>query len=356
VAIEGYDTRDRSKTVADQENFENLFAEALAELGTAQQPTAEATTEGQTEPAQEPVVETTETEAVGDTVAGETEEQETAENSEAAPDKGPIAVTESDVIVLPDGTEVSVKEAALRQRDYTRKTQALAEERKVFETERATAQSAVEYVENLTKAWQSNQAEVVSNFVASTADPTLVLSQVIVELAKADKLDPKFAETFGITAEVQEKWSAEAKSQSELQSVKQRLEKFESEKAAAEAAQSAQAQEEAIIAEYDNQWAQIAAANGLTLDPAKEAEAKVELLQYALQNEIPNLKAAWKALQYEKSQAKASDPKKSAAEAKKAATGVITAKSTGGSVVSSQAPGSIEDAAWAAFQELTSRK
>jgi len=358
VAIEGYDTRDRSKTVADQENFENLFAEALAELDTtAQQPTAEATTEGQTEPAEEPVVETTETEAVGETEAGEEEEQETAENSEAAPDKGPIAVTESDVIVLPDGTEVSVKEAALRQRDYTRKTQALAEERKAFETERATAQSAVEYVDNLTKAWQSNQAEVVSNFVASTADPTLVLSQVIVELAKAEKLDPKFAETFGITAEVQEKWAAEAKNQSELQSVKQRLERFEAEKAAAEAAQSAQAQEEALIAEYDNQWAQIAATNGLNLDPAKEAEAKVELLRYALENEIPNLKAAWKALQFEKSQAKpAADPKKAAVAAKKAATGVITAKSTGGSVVSSQAPGSIEDAAWAAFQELSSRK
>jgi hypothetical protein len=343
--------------VADQENFENLFAEALAELETAQQPTAEAATEGQTEPVQETVEPSIEPEPVGETEAGDQEVQETAENSEAAPGNGPIAVTESDVIVLPDGTEVSVKEAALRQRDYTRKTQALAEERKVFEAERATAQSAVEYVENLTKAWQSNQAEVVSNFVASTADPTLVLSQVIVELAKADKLDPKFAETFGITAEVQEKWASEAKSQSELQSVKQRLERFESEKAAAEAARQAQAQEDALIAEYDNQWAQIKATSGLALDPVAEADAKVELLQYALENQIPNLKAAWKALQFEKAQAKpVTDPKKEAVAAKKAATGAITAKSTGGSVVSSQAPGSIEDAAWAAFQELTSRK
>ena len=37
-------------------------------------------------------------------------------------------------------------------------------------------------------------------------------------------------ETFGIKPETQEKWSSEAKSQSELQNVKARLERFENEK------------------------------------------------------------------------------------------------------------------------------
>ena len=342
--------------MAEQDNFETLFEAALSELNqTAEQPTETVATEGQTETPQAEVADATEAEAVGETEEGEAE-VEAAADSEGNTDKGPIAVTEADVIVLPDGTEVSVKEAVLRQADYTRKTQALAEERRTLEAEKATAGSAVEYVENLTKAWQTNQADVVSGFVASTEDPTLVLSQVIVELAKQEKLDPKFLETFGITPETQEKWAAESKSQSELQSVKARLERFENERAAAEAAKTSQAQEQSLIAEYENQWAQIKATSGLTLDPAKEVEVKIELLQYALDNDIPNLKAAWKALQYEKSQATpAANPKKAAVDAKKAATGAISPKSSGGSVVSAKAPANIEDAVLQAFQELTSK-
>jgi len=346
--------------MAEEQNFESLFGAALAELeNTAQQPTVEAPSEENAEPAEVEVTEpVAETEAVGETEAGGEENPADAEssNEEKAP-SGPIAVTENDVIVLPDGTEVSVKEAALRQADYTRKTQALSEERKAFEAERATAQSAVEYVENLTKSWQANQAEVVSGFVASTQDPTLVLSQVIVELAKTDKLDPQFMETFGITPEIREKWSSEAKSQSELTEVKNRLERFEREKVAAEQATSAKAEEEALIAEYDNQWTQIKVSNKLDLDPSQDVEAKLEVLQYALTNQIPNLSAAWKALQFEKGQtAKTTTPKNAAVDAKKAASGAISSKSSGGSVVTAKVPGNIEDAVWTAFNELTSRK
>ena len=345
--------------MAEEQNFESLFEAALAELeSTAQQPTAEESTEGNAEPAQEPVAETTDSEAVGETEAGEEETPASTESSDAEKaQSGPIAVTEEDVIVLPDGTEVSVKEAALRQADYTRKTQALSEERKAFEAERAAAQTAVEYVENLTKSWQANQAEVVSGFVASTEDPTLVLSQVIVELAKSDKLDPQFMETFGITPEIREKWSSEAKSQSELADVKNRLERFEREKLAVEQATSAKAQEDALIAEYENQWTQIKVSNKLDLDPTQDVEAKLEVLQYALANEIPNLAAAWKALQFEKSQtAKPATPKNAAVDAKKLATGAISSKSSGGSVVTAKAPTNIEDAVWTAFNELTSKK
>jgi hypothetical protein len=343
----------------EEQNFESLFGAALAELeSTAQQPTAEESTEGNAEPAEGTVVESTEPEAVGETEAGEVETPASTESSnEEKAQSGPIAVTEEDVIVLPDGTEVSVKEAALRQADYTRKTQALSEERKAFDAERAAAQTAVEYVENLTKSWQANQAEVVSGFVASTQDPTLVLSQVIVELAKSDKLDPQFMETFGITPEIREKWSSEAKSHSELADVKSRLERFEREKQAVEQATSVKAQEEALIAEYENQWTQIKVSNKLDLDPTQDVEAKLEVLQYALANEVPNLASAWKALQYEKSQtAKTTAPKNAAVDAKKAASGAISSKSAGGSVVAPKAPGNIEDAVWTAFNELTSRK
>jgi hypothetical protein len=342
--------------MAEESTFENLFQEALSELTKAEQPTDAAPAVEDTVEAQ---VETTdiveETEAVGETVEQTEEVGEVAESGTDEASKGPIAVTESDTIVLPDGTEVSVKEAALRQADYTRKTQALADERKAVEAEREATRSQVEYVENLTKAWQSNQAEVVSGFVASTEDPTLTISQVIVELAKADKLDPQFLQTFGITKETQEKWAEETKSSSELSEIKGRLNRFEQERAEQDILAKNQADEAALIQEYDNQWAQIKSENRINLEPTQEIEMKLELLRYALDNDMTNLKVAYKALRFDQSQ-KAADPKKIAATAKKEASGAITAKSTGGSVAVTRAPGNIEDAAWAAFQELTSKK
>jgi len=340
--------------MSDQDNFETLFAEALTELEkTAEQPPVTTEAESQTDS----------TSLGGDEPNKETVQEAVVENEEAkttdesSDTKSPVTVNEEDVIALPDGTQVTVKEAVLRQADYTRKTQALAEERKAFDADRASTQSAVDYVNNLQNAWQTNQAEVVSGFISSTEDPTLILSQVIVELAKLEKIDPKFLETFGITPEVQQKWAEESKSSSELASVKARLSKFEQEKASIEAQSTAKAQEDALIAEYENQWAQIKATAGLALDPQGEAAAKLELLQYALDNEISNLKGAWKALQFEKSQnAKTTTDKKSAdVEAKKLATGAITAKSSGGSVVAEKLPGTIEDAVWSAFQELNKK-
>lgn len=343
--------------MAGTNDFENLFEAALAELNTAGQPTVEenpvenvvAETEQQAETPAEP-------EAVAENAEATEEETKPAENGEAN-DTGRVTVTDEDVILLPDGTEVSVKEAVLRQRDYTRKTQALADERKAFEDQRASAQSNLEYVESLQKAWQTNQAEVISGFIASAQDPTLVLSQAIVDLAKQNKLDPQFLDTFGITAEVREKWVGEVQSKSELADVKARLEKFEQEKLTADQSSQAKQQEDALIAEYEAQWAQIATTAGLT-NPAEAAQAKIELLQYALENGIPNLQAAWKAQQYEKGQSAkpAAKANKAAVDAKKVATGAITSKSAGGSPVSPKQPGTIEDAVWVAFQELTSKK
>lgn len=341
--------------MAEETTFENLFQEALSELTKAEQPTDETPVVEDAVEAQEEVTEeVAETETDGEAVAETEEAEETAESSEET-SKGPIAVTESDTIVLPDGTEVSVKEATLRQADYTRKTQALADERKALDAEREATRSQVEYVENLTKAWQTNQAEVVSGFVASTEDPTLTISQVIVELAKADKLDQKFLETFGITKDVQEKWSEETKSNSELAEIKNRLSRFEQERVQQDELAKQQADEAALVQEYENQWAQIKTENRLNLDPAQEVETKLNLLRYALDNDLTNLKVAYKAFKFEESQ-KATDPKKAAVSAKKEATGAITSKSTGSSVAVTRAPGNIEDAAWAAFQELTSRQ
>ena len=343
--------------MAGQNDFENLFEAALAELNTAEQPTEEAPQVENAGAVQEEPVETP-GEPVADAESVDASEGETApaENGDAT-DKGRVTVSEEDVILLPDGTEVAVKEAVLRQRDYTRKTQALADERKAFEDRLATSQGDLEYVQTLQKAWQTNQAEVISGFVASAQDPTLVLSQAIVDLAKQGKLDPNFLETFGITNEVREKWAGEVQNKSELADMKARLERFENDKQSAELANQAKQQEAELVAEYEAQWATIAAESGLTAEPAKAAAAKLELLQYALENGIPNLPAAWKALQFEKGQSAktATKSNKAAVDAKKSATGAISSKSTGGSVVTAKPLTSIEDAVWVAFQELTKK-
>jgi len=343
--------------MAGQNDFENLFEAALAELNTAEQPTVETPPVENAEAVEaEPAETPGEPVAEAESVEAPEGEPAPAENGDAT-DKGRVTVSDEDVILLPDGTEVAVKEAVLRQRDYTRKTQALADERKAFEEQLATSQGDLEYVQNLQKAWQTNQAEVISGFVASAQDPTLVLSQAIVDLAKQGKLDPSFLETFGITNEVREKWAGEVQSKSELADMRARLERFENEKQSAEQASQIKQQEAELVAEYEAQWAQIAAASGLDADPARAAAAKLELLQYALENGIPNLPAAWKALQFEKGQSApaAAKQSKAAVDAKKSATGAISSKSTGGSVVTAKPVTSIEDAAWAAFQELTKK-
>jgi hypothetical protein len=345
------------------DNFEELFSQALTELTSHDaEPTAEEsvteteTTEATTEEVEPTDANAAEAEPEQDPAGEPATGDEVEDNSEKPADEsGVVAVEEDSIIRLPDGSEVSVKEAALRQADYTRKTQQLAEERKLLEGSKAEFAEALSYVDSLKTAWSKNPAEVVAGFVASSSDPTLLYSQVLIELSKSGTLDNTFLETFGITPDVQKQWQEQASREADLDDVRRRLDTYETEKAEREAQAKFEAEQEAAIAEYEKQWDELKGEFGLAVTGKDELELKIEVLQYASSRGITDLRTAFAARQFEKSRQSAPAAAKPAVSEKKRATSVVTAKGTTGSGAPAKPVSSLEDAAWEAFREISSR-
>jgi hypothetical protein len=349
------------------DNFEELFTQAMSELTSHDvEPTTEPAAETETTEATTTEVESTDAEDNTDAEVAETEQDpagepasgnEVEDNSEKPADEsGIVAVNEDSIIRLPDGTEVSVKEAALRQADYTRKTQQIAEERKLLEGSKAEFSEALSYVDSLKTAWAKNPAEVVAGFVSSSSDPTLLYSQVLIELSKSGTLDNQFLETFGITPDVQKQWQEQASREADLDDVRRRLDSYEAEKAQRETQTQFEMEQEATIAQYEQQWDGIKSEFGVTETGKDELELKIEVLQYASARGITDLRSAFAALQFEKSRTSApAAPAKAGVSDKKRATSVVTAKGTSGSGAPAKPVSSLEDAAWEAFREISSR-
>lgn len=89
---------------------------------------------------------------------GEQEQEETGDEPEAEPE---AEETDDDPLVaLPDGSEVKLSEMAkgyLRHSDYTRKTQAVAEDRKAFD---AARQQHADTVRKIEQAWSARVTEL----------------------------------------------------------------------------------------------------------------------------------------------------------------------------------------------------
>jgi hypothetical protein len=325
----------------------DVFAEALQGLGAEYGfETTEEVAEVTEADSEDQEVEELEAEAEGDEAE---ESEEVAEEDEPA-EAGVVEISEDMEFVLPDGSTVSGKDILFRQADYTRKTQALAEERKELEAKFEELSGSTEYVEKLASAWEENPVGVIAGFLEDVDDPTTALAQTIVQLARNGALDPKFLETFGITPDVQEKWAVEAKRESEVAELRRRLD--EQERDRLERTQSAETERELqdAVAEFERQWDSVVSRNGL--DP-QDFATKVAVLEFARDSEITNLEKAYAAWRYEQLQ---SEKAKRPTSDKKRATSAVTKKSSPKTSVSDPKPGNIEDAAWAAFNELTAGK
>lgn len=325
----------------------DVFAEALQGLG---QEYGFETTEEVAE-----VEETDSEDQEVEDIEAEAEESEDGEGEEEAEsgepvETGVVKISDEMEFELPDGSVVSAQDLLFRQADYTRKTQALAEERKNLEAQMEELSGSTEYVEKLASAWESNPVGVITGFFEDVDDPTTALAQTIVQLAKSGVLDPKFLETFGITSEVQEKWAVEAKRESDVAELRRRLDEQERDRLErVEAAEAERALQDAV-AEFERQWDSVVSRNGLN---PQDFATKVAVLEYARDNEITNLEKAYGAWRYEQIQ---SEKAKRPASEKKRATGAVSKKSSTKPTVSDPKPGNIEDAAWAAFNELTAGK
>lgn len=228
--------------------------------------------------------------------------EEEAEESEQG-EEDPRLEETYQVKVDGEVVEVSLKEALAgyqRQADYTRKAQALAAEKEEFVAAQAEFTETLSTLSALDEAWDENPVQVLAHFAANTDNPTYSLALLIKELASANLLEQEFLDMFGINSEVRDAWGKE----SEVETLKRKVSKSEQEKKAQAEAEAYEAEVQQAVAQYERQIDEILEAEGLTLKPAQRDAFRTRLANYAFENELTNLKAAYKALKYEEGQKK----------------------------------------------------
>jgi hypothetical protein len=269
-----------------------------------------------------------------------------------------VDIPEGAVLRLPDGTEVDSTQAVLLQKDYTKKTQQLAEERKAFETQREEVSAAYEQMRGWYEERASDPTGWVQEIVSGTDDPTATIARALYELANAGKLDPAFVATFGIDAgEVAEKAKVSERDR-ELDELRKKIEQRER-------TEQEQEQVRAQAAVYQSQWEQIKATHGVQFDsPDAEREAKKELLEFALQAKLGHsLPDAYDLMLVRTGRFNPqSEPKPAGADpavaAKKRASRAVTQRSEGGATAGRPAPKakSTREAALEAISEFAATR
>ena len=252
-----------------------------------------------------------------------------------------------------DGEKLQVtldelKSGYQRQADYTRDKQALKAQVEEFETTREQFAEQVGALEELDAAWDENPIGVLGHFAVNTGNPTQAVALLVRELAASGQLEPQFLEMFGITPEIQQNWAREQ----ELTSLRNQNQKVTStaDKQLEEAQMELEIQK--AIAEYDRQIDDIIDSEDMELTTKQRAAFRQELATYAADNELTNLKAAYKAFKYEQAQtaAKLAEKTVKRAEAKKA-TKVVSKSGAGeGSPVT---PGDLQSIIKQAMKEAS---
>lgn len=233
-----------------------------------------------------------------------------ADADEESDDRPVIEIEDEDgVLVLPDGTEVPVKDGALRHADYTRKTQELAEKRKQFEAEQAEFEQARQETEQLHEeltTWLEEQTADPAGFaeqiLRDSGDPTRTLALAIKRLADDNALDPEFVQMFGLgdgSNPVQQKAEQGEKDE--------RLSRVERELEERRQAEQARIQRQQKVQELFDRWDQLKLEQNLSFKSGQaESESRRETLEFAIRNGIEDLSVAYDALQARKS--RTSDP------------------------------------------------
>jgi hypothetical protein len=264
---------------------------------------------------------------------------EPAEDVEDAPDgssdaedpptpENRIEVTEDDIILLPDGTEVNVKDSALRQADYTRKTQQLAQERKQIEDKQRELDTVLSDFESWYQERSANPDRWISEIARSLPDRgvrTQMVARALKELAESGYLEDDFVEMFGLTAGPAAEFAAEPE--------EDRVARLEAELASQKREKEIEARVRQQAAALQSQWDEIKATYGLTFtDASQEFEAKKETLEFAKANNVPSLTVAYDALQARRQTATPRQPDAATTEKKRASRAITPKSSAAGQV------------------------
>lgn len=261
-------------------------------------------------------------------------------------------------IVLEDGTEVSSDEVILFQRDYTKKTTALAEERRKLEDEREQfdglkqqVEQTYEQMRDWYEARSGNPAAWVQEIALESGDPTRVVARALYDLGQAGALDPKFMETFGIEAGPVAEVARDSAAEDRIAELEAKLQAQEQERE-----QQSRVREK--VAQYQAQWDTIKSSTGLEFDSAEsETEAKRELMEFArAKNLTGDLVDAYLLMQAVKGQSKQDEappaPDPQVTKKKRALKAVNPRSSGGGRPAGKKAPADTRSAVLESLAEF----
>ncbi len=301
-------------------------------------------------------------------------DDEDADDTDDEDEDSPDALTLADeaTVTLSDGTTLTgqeLREGYLRQSDYTRKTQELADQRKhVDETFSSMETWFAERQENPDAwAWEvvteyaTDPAKALAGAISMAPDPTGVLAWTIRNLAETGKLNDEFVRLVGL--EEVAAMAASAEGDNRVSQLERKVDQERAERERLQAEQAEQARRAALLDQVDRQWQTVKEAEGLTFDSEQsEADAKIALLRYASENGVGNLETAFAAMAHRgiapkgaapAAHAPASPTKADAAAAleRKRKTSAITRKPSGGSAAKPQRRG-LDDAIKGAASDL----
>jgi hypothetical protein len=252
-------------------------------------------------------------------VEADEESEETEEQVDADGEKFTVKVDGETFEVTLD----ELKSGYQRQADYTREKQALKKEIEQFEEVKLELSDTLQGIQQLDEAWEENPIQVLAHFTANTQNPTHAVALLIKELAVANLLDQAFLDTFGVTPEIRNQWAQET----EVQQLRGQVSKTASKRDQELESAKIELEIQKALAEYERQVDEIIAAEGLNLTVTQRNEFRQKLAKYASENELTNLKAAYKAFQYEQVQQKKAVAKRTAEKAKQKKAASVSARS-----------------------------
>lgn len=276
----------------------------------------------------------------------EPDEDDEDEDADATPQA--VEVSEDDVIRLPDGTEVSVKDSALRQQDYTKKTQELSRRGEDLDARENEIVQAAGDLSNWYESRAKDPTGFAAEIVGSTGDPTLTVAKLLKSLAP--KLDPKFVAAFGID-------EGQVAEEADRADREERLERLEREQQEQREQVQASERQQQVVQHYLGKWNELKTSEGLEFGtPAEERERFREVVKFAAEKQVTDLSVAYAALDRQRGrqsqQTPATPPPSPAVQKQKRATRAMARRSQAASKSSRPAPTSTGEAADQAWEEL----
>lgn len=264
---------------------------------------------------------------VGDPDAEEYDEELESDDEVEDDEVGEDSSDDQVFVVKVDGEDLEVtleelKSGYSRQAHFTRKMQELKEEKEQFEAEIEQVSDTLSQLQQLDQAWESNPVSVLTQLISSTENPAQSLGYLIREMAVYDLLPQEALEYFGIDSSSKEAWAQE----SELDRLRRELqekEAYEAELAKSQQEVEADNRVKEAMKVLESQIVEIVSEEGLTFDnAADEAKFRADLLGYAKDSGIVDLKKAYAAMSYERGKSNRGKSPKSSS--RKEATRVVS--------------------------------